>query len=200
MVEGSPDQAHRPGHVREDLIRTTAGRDRRSRASTGPFAPAGFNGAHPRIARTLPVGNDSLFNGRSANLESSLHTFSPKAASDGRTIQMATTANRRNTALKEAMTKTQILEALSESTGLQKKDVASVLDELGAVVQRHVRKRAVGTFTLPGLLKIKVVRKPATKARKMMSPFTGQEITVAAKPASRAVKVQPLSGLKRMTE
>ena len=78
--------------------------------------------------------------------------------------------------------------------------MASVLDELGAVIERHIRKRAVGTFTLPGLLKIKVVRKPATKARKMISPFTGQEITVAAKPASRAVKVQPLSGLKRMTE
>ena len=113
---------------------------------------------------------------------------------------MATTANRKNTALKEAMTKTQLLNTLSESTGLQKKDVASVLDELAAVIERHVRKRAVETFTLPGLLKIKVVRKPATKARKMMSPFTGQEITVAAKPASRAVKVQPLSGLKRMTE
>ena len=113
---------------------------------------------------------------------------------------MATTANRKNTALKEAMTKTQLLETLSDSTGLQKKEVASVLDELGAVIERHVRKRGVGTFTLPGLLKIKVVRKPATKARKMMSPFTGQEITVAAKPASRAVKVQPLSGLKRMTE
>ena len=113
---------------------------------------------------------------------------------------MATTANRKTTALKEAMTKTQLLNTLSESTGLQRKDVAAVLDELGAVIERHVRKRAVGTFTLPGLLKIKVVRKPATKARKMMSPFTGQEITVAAKPASRAVKVQPLSGLKRMTE
>ena len=113
---------------------------------------------------------------------------------------MATTANRKATALKEAMTKTQLLNTLSESTGLQRKDVAAVLDELGAVIERHVRKRAVGTFTLPGLLKIKVVRKPATKARKMMSPFTGQEITVAAKPASRAVKVQPLSGLKRMTE
>ncbi|MDE0035666.1 MAG: HU family DNA-binding protein [Deltaproteobacteria bacterium] len=113
---------------------------------------------------------------------------------------MATTANRKNTALTEAMTKTQLLETLSESTGLQRKDVAAVLDELGAVIERHVRKRAVGTFTLPGLLKIKVVRRPATKARKMMSPFTGQEITVAAKPASRAVKVQPLSGLKRMTE
>ncbi len=113
---------------------------------------------------------------------------------------MATTANRKNAALKEAMTKTRLLDALAESTGLQKKDVASVLDELGVVIERHVRRRAVGTFTLPGLLKIKVVRKPATKARKMISPFTRQEITVAAKPASRAVKVQPLSGLKRMTE
>ena len=113
---------------------------------------------------------------------------------------MATTANRRNTAVKEPMTKTQLLEALSESTGLQRKDVASVLDQLGVVIERHIKKRAVGTFTLPGLLKIKVARKPATKARKMTSPFSGQEITVAAKPASRAVKVQPLTGLKRMTE
>ena len=109
---------------------------------------------------------------------------------------MATTGNRSNKALKEAMTKTQLLNALSESTGLQKKDVALVLDELGVLIERHIKRRAVGTFTLPGLLKIKAVRKPATKSRKMISPFTGQEITVAAKPASRAVKVQPLSGLK----
>ena len=96
---------------------------------------------------------------------------------------MATTATRSNTAVKEAMTKSQLLETLPESTGLQRKDVASVLDQLGVVIERHVKRRAVGTFTLPGLLKIKVVRKPATKARKMISPFTGQEITVAAKPA-----------------
>ena len=98
------------------------------------------------------------------------------------------------------MTKTQLLDALCESTGLQKKDVASVLNELEVVIERHIKRRAVGTFTLPSLLKIKTVRKPATKARKMISPFTGQEITVAAKPASRTVKVQPLSGLKRMVE
>ena len=113
---------------------------------------------------------------------------------------MATTGNRSNKALKEAMTKTQLLNALSESTALQKKDVAVVLDELGVLIERHIKKSAVGTFTLPGLLKIKALRKPATKARKMISPFTGQEITVAAKPASRAIKVQPLSGLKRMAE
>ena len=92
------------------------------------------------------------------------------------------------------------MNALSESTGLQKKNVALVLDELGVLIERHIKRRAVGTFTLPGLLNIKAVRKPATKSRKMISPFTGQEITVAAKPASRAVKVQPLSGLKRMAE
>ncbi len=113
---------------------------------------------------------------------------------------MATSGNRRNTALKQAMTKTQLLNALSESTELHKKEVALVLDELGLVIERHIKRRAVGTFTLPGLLKIKTVRKPARKARKMISPFTGEEITVAAKPASRAVKVQPLSGLKRMME
>ena len=113
---------------------------------------------------------------------------------------MATTGNRSNKTLKEAMTQTQLLTALSESTGLQKKDVALVLDELGVLIGRHIKRRAVGTFTLPRLLKIKAVRKPATKSRKMISPFTGQEITVAAKPASRAVKVQPLSGLKRMAE
>ena len=98
------------------------------------------------------------------------------------------------------MTKAQLQDALSESTGLHKKEVALVLDEFGGVIERHVKKRAVGTFTLPGLLKIKVVRKPARKTRKMISPFTGQEITVAAKPATRAVRVQPLSGLKRMVE
>ncbi len=107
---------------------------------------------------------------------------------------------RKVTALKEAMTKTQLLNTLAENTGLAKKDVQAVLDELGVVIERHIKKRAVGTFTLPGLMKIKTVRKPATKARKMISPFTKEEITVAAKPASTAVKVQPLRGLKSMVE
>ena len=113
---------------------------------------------------------------------------------------MAKSANRRNTALREAMTKARLLDSLSESTGLPKKEVALVLDELGLLIERHIKRRAVGAFTLPGLLKIKAVRKPARKARKMISPFNGQEITVAAKPASRGVRVQPLGRLKRMVE
>ena len=113
---------------------------------------------------------------------------------------MATPRPRKATGLREAMTKAQLVASLSESTGLRKTDVAAVLDELGLLVERHIKKRAVGTFTLPGLLKIKRVRKPARKARTMVSPFTGEEIQVSAKPASTAVKVQPLAGIKRMVE
>ncbi len=104
------------------------------------------------------------------------------------------------TALKEAMTKTQLVASLSESTGLSKKDVSAVLDELGVVIERHIKRRAVGTFTLPGLLRIKRVRKPARKARTMRSPRTGEEIEVPAKRASLGVKVVPLAGIKRMVE
>ena len=75
-----------------------------------------------------------------------------------------------------------------------------MLDELGVLIERHIKRRGAGEFTLPGLLKIKAVRKPARKARTMISPFTGEEITVAAKPASRGVRIQPLSGLRRMVE
>lgn len=113
---------------------------------------------------------------------------------------MAASAPRKATALKETMTKMQLLASLSESTGLPKKDVSAVLDELGVLIERHIRKRAVGTFTLPGLLRIVRVRKPPSKARTMVSPRTGEPIEVPAKRASTAVKVRPLAGLKRMVE
>jgi hypothetical protein len=78
--------------------------------------------------------------------------------------------------------------------------VASVLDELGDIIERHVKKRAVGEFTFPGLLKIKTVKKPAQKARKNVpNPFKpGELMDVAAKPASTKVKVLPLKKLKDM--
>ena len=106
------------------------------------------------------------------------------------------------TALQEVMTKTQLLEELAENTGLSKKDVASVLDELGVVIERHIKKRAVGAFILPGLLKVKTVKKPARKAQKgVPNPFRpGETMDVQAKPATTQVKVQPLKKLKEMVE
>jgi nucleoid DNA-binding protein len=106
------------------------------------------------------------------------------------------------TALKEAMTKTQLLTDLAENTGLAKKDVAAVIDELAAVIERHVKKNAIGNFTLPGLLKVKTIKKPARKAQKgVPNPFRpGETMDVAAKPASIVVKVLPLKKLKDMVK
>ena len=102
------------------------------------------------------------------------------------------------TAVKEPFTKTQLLATIAEETGLTRKQVASVMDCLAETIERHIKKRGPGTFTLPGLMKIKTVRKPATKARKGINQFTGEETMFKAKPASTAVKIQPLKSLKDM--
>ncbi len=103
---------------------------------------------------------------------------------------------RSTTALSAAHNKTQLLAEIAELTELSKKQVTAVLEELSALVERHVKKNAVGHFTLPGLFKIQVVRKPATKARKGTNPFTGEETTFKAKPARNVIKIRPLKKLK----
>jgi len=104
------------------------------------------------------------------------------------------------TAVKQPMTKAQLLSAIAEDTGLTRQQVAVVMSSLGGQIQRHVKKRGPGTFTLPGLLKIRTVRKPARKAREGINPFTGEMTTFAAKPAHTVVKVLPLKGLKDMVD
>ncbi|KAB2642335.1 MAG: DNA-binding protein [Verrucomicrobia bacterium] len=100
--------------------------------------------------------------------------------------------------IKDKLSKTQILEQIATDTGLARKQVAAVLDSLTEVIEAHVKKNAVGEFVLPGLLKISTVRKAAVKARKGINPFTKEEVTFKAKPASTAVKVRPLKKLKDM--
>ena len=102
------------------------------------------------------------------------------------------------TAFRAPLTKSQLLTALSETTGVPKKQTAAVLQELSAVISRHLKKGAAGVFTLPGLVKIKTLSKPARKARKGVNPFTGEEMMFKAKPASIVVKVQALKALKSM--
>ena len=113
---------------------------------------------------------------------------------------MADARARRSTALKDPLTKSQLLSALAEDTGLTKREVAAVLDGLSDVIHRHLKKRGAGQFTLPGLLKIKTIKKAATRARKGINPFTGEETIFKAKPARTLVKVQPLKALKDMAE
>lgn len=110
----------------------------------------------------------------------------------------APAAPRKLKAITEPMSKTQLTATLAESTGLTRKQITAVFDELSNLVGAHVAKKGAGQFTLPGLLKINTVKKPATKARKGINPFTGEETTFKAKPASIVVKVRPLKKLKDM--
>jgi nucleoid DNA-binding protein len=108
------------------------------------------------------------------------------------------TSTRKVAVVKTPMTKTAMLEQIAGNTGLTKKQASSVLDELAILIESHLKKGAVGQFTLPGLMKIEVRRKPATKARKGINPFTGEETVFKAKPARNVVKIRPLKGIKDM--
>jgi nucleoid DNA-binding protein len=105
---------------------------------------------------------------------------------------------RKVTVVKKPMTKSAMIEEIAENTELNKKQVSSVFDELAILIERHIRKRAPGQFTLPGIMKIEVRRKPATKARKGINPFTGAETIFKAKPARNVVKIKPLKKVKDM--
>ena len=94
-------------------------------------------------------------------------------------------------------TKSQILATLSDQTGLTKKELGGVFETLGALIGHDLTK-GPGTFTVPGLMKVTVTKKPASKARKGTNPFTGEEMTFKAKPARNVVKVRALKGLKDM--
>jgi nucleoid DNA-binding protein len=102
--------------------------------------------------------------------------------------------------IKERYSKTQLLNHLAESTELSRKQVSSVLDELTSVIEAHINKRGAGEFVMPGLFKVVTVKKPARKARKGINPFTGEEVTFKAKPASTQVKIRPLKKMKEMAE
>lgn len=97
----------------------------------------------------------------------------------------------------EKQTKSQILSALAEDTGLAKKEVAAVMDALAALTSRHLKKNGSGEFTVPSLgIKLRRVIKPARKARKGINPFTGEEIMIKAKPATTSVRAIALKALK----
>jgi len=106
----------------------------------------------------------------------------------------------KKTTIDKAMGKGEIVAELAERTQLSRKQVGQVLDEVAVLIERHIAKRSVGTFTLPGLLRVKVVQTPARPARKgVPNPFRpGELMDVAAKPARRKVKVLPLKKLKGM--
>jgi nucleoid DNA-binding protein len=98
----------------------------------------------------------------------------------------------------KAMSKSEIVSGIADATGLAKKQVGSVFEALAGQIKKSLSSRGPGAYTVPGLMKLVVVRKPATPARKGVNPFTGQETMFKAKPARNVVKIRPLKNLKDM--
>lgn len=105
---------------------------------------------------------------------------------------------RKLSSVKKAMSKSEVLATIAEQTGVAKKDVGAVLGGLSEIIEAHIKKGAVGNFTVPGLMKVKTIHKKATKARKGINPFTGEETMFKAKPARTVVKILPLKKVKEM--
>jgi len=105
---------------------------------------------------------------------------------------------KKKAAKKKVAKKKAATSAVNAETELSRKEVTAVLDSLTGLIEKNIKPRGPGFFNLPGLLKIKVIKKPATKARKGTNPFTGEEMMFKAKPARKVVKVLPLKGLKDM--
>ncbi len=109
-------------------------------------------------------------------------------------------AVRKNATLKvtKPLKKAQLYSHISDCNGISRKEISGVFQSLGEIMESHLKKGGPGEFTVPGLMKCKVIRKPATKARRGINPFTGEETTFKAKPARNVIKVRPLKALKEM--
>ncbi|MBF5043810.1 DNA-binding protein [Aggregicoccus sp. 17bor-14] len=95
-------------------------------------------------------------------------------------------------------TKSELYTSIAEETGLSRKQVGSVFDAFAEELKKNLGGRGSGKFVVPGLMKVKVIKKPATKARKGINPFTKEETIFKAKPARKVVKIQPMKALKSM--
>ena len=100
----------------------------------------------------------------------------------------------------KVLTKSQIIQTITEAhkEKLARKDVAGVLESLATVGHKELKKN--GIFVLPGFAKFVVVKKPATKERKGINPFTKEPITIPAKPASKKVRATALKNLKDLVQ
>lgn len=103
------------------------------------------------------------------------------------------------TIYKDKQTRVQILQSISENTNLSKSQIEKVFDELNRIIEGHLRKRGSGEIIIPKIgIKLRRIKKKATKERNMVSPLTGQNFTISAKPARLSIKLSALKILKEV--
>ena len=104
-------------------------------------------------------------------------------------------AGKKSNGKKAALSKSGLMNAVVEESGeVTRRQVKAVLDAMTDIAYRELKRN--GIFTLPGFAKFRVVKKPATKAREGINPFTKQPMTFAAKPASKSVRARPIKAIK----
>ena len=98
----------------------------------------------------------------------------------------------------KSATKAEIFSQLAEKTSLTKKQVSGLFEAMDELIKKELSKKGPGLFVIPGLVKLKVVRKPATKEKQGVNPSTKEPMTIKAKPARNVVKAVPLKPLKEL--
>jgi len=102
--------------------------------------------------------------------------------------------------VKEALTKSALVNLIAENNGVTRDVAKGVLATIESAMTGSIHPRGVGQFTLPGILKISLLKVPARKAGTLIrNPSTGEMVPGAAKPASMRVKIRALSKLKAAT-
>jgi len=119
-----------------------------------------------------------------------------KAAAPAKAVKAAAPAKAPLKAIKTVFNKTSLITHLAELAAVEVKAVKAVVASLEATILASVNKKGLGSFTLPGLLKVNVINVPAKKKRTGIDPFTKQERVFAAKPASVKIKTRALKKLK----
>jgi nucleoid DNA-binding protein len=94
------------------------------------------------------------------------------------------------------LSKSQFVTTVAEKSGLNKKQTTSALDTINAIVAQQLGKRGPGEVLIPGLLKLNIVDKPATRKHEGINPFTKEPMTYKAKAARKVIKVRALRALK----
>jgi DNA-binding protein HU-beta len=94
------------------------------------------------------------------------------------------------------MNKSQFVATLAEKSGLDKKQASSALDTINSMVAQQLGKQGPGEVLIPGLLKLIIVDKPATRKHEGVNPFTKEPMAYEAKAARKVIKVRPLKALK----
>src|SRR5215813_755786 len=121
-----------------------------------------------------------------------------KKTAAGRAMKKAAPKPSKISASSKTRSQGEVYRTLAEHAAIQRSQVATMFQAMGAMIKADLSKGGSGVFKIPGLLRITVKRKPATPARQGINPFTKEPITIKAKPARNVVRARPLAALKAM--